>query len=65
MLAACGDRQTGTTSGPPPTVSVAGALVKNVRPMGDFNGRIEATGSVEVRPRVSGYIDSVNYVETQ
>jgi multidrug efflux system membrane fusion protein len=48
---------------PPPEVSVATVLVKEVRPWDEFTGHIEAVETVELRPRVSGYIDRVNYVE--
>ncbi len=65
LLPACGEQQTGRAAIAPPTVSVAAALVQNVRPMGEFNGRIEATGSVDLRPRVAGHIESVEYVEGQ
>ena len=48
---------------PPPQVSVADVVVKPVSQWDSFNGRIEAVQSVQLRPRVSGYIDSVNYRE--
>jgi len=48
---------------PPPDVSVATVVVKEVRPWDEFTGHIEAVETVELRPRVSGYIDRVNYVE--
>lgn len=48
---------------PPPEVSVATVLVKEVRPWDEFTGHVEATETVELRPRVSGYIERVNYVE--
>lgn len=48
---------------PPPDVSVATVLVKEVRPWDEFTGHIEAVESVELRPRVSGYIERVNYEE--
>ena len=48
---------------PPPEVSVATVLVKDVRPWDEFTGHIEAVGTVDLRPRVSGYIDRVNYEE--
>jgi len=48
---------------PPPEVSVATVLVKDVRPWDEFTGHIEAVETVELRPRVSGYIDRVNYEE--
>jgi len=48
---------------PPPEVSVAQVLVKNVRQWDDFTGRVAAVQTVELRPRVSGYVDKVAYVE--
>lgn len=63
LLAACSSGETGTAGSAPPPVSVATALTRNVRPTQEFTGRIEAIGSVDLRPRVSGYIESVSYVE--
>jgi multidrug efflux system membrane fusion protein len=65
LLSACGESQSASVGRPPPTVSVAGVLIKHVRPMGEFNGRIEAADSVELRPRVSGYIERIEFVEGQ
>jgi membrane fusion protein, multidrug efflux system len=48
---------------PPPEVSAATVLVKDVRPWDEFTGHVEAVETVELRPRVSGYIDRVNYEE--
>jgi len=48
---------------PPPQVSVADVVVKPVSQWDSFNGRIEAVQSVQLRPRVSGYIETVNYRE--
>ena len=48
---------------PPPQVSVADVVVKSVSQWDSFNGRMEAVQSVQLRPRVSGYIDAVNYRE--
>ncbi|MBW6390677.1 efflux RND transporter periplasmic adaptor subunit [Billgrantia antri] len=50
---------------PPPQVSVAQVLVENVELWDAFTGRIEAVETVDLRPRVSGYIESVNYTEGQ
>src|ERR1700741_2002800 len=44
-------------------VYVAPVLTKRIRQWDSFNGRISAIESVEVRPRVSGYIDSISYRE--
>ncbi|MQI90705.1 efflux RND transporter periplasmic adaptor subunit, partial [Escherichia coli] len=40
-------------------------LVKSISQWDSFNGRIEAVESVQLRPRVSGYIDKVNYTDGQ
>jgi membrane fusion protein, multidrug efflux system len=48
---------------PPPGVSVASVLVRKVSQWDEFTGRVEAVESVELRPRVSGFIERVNYVE--
>ena len=47
----------------PADVDVAPVLVKRIRYWDEFNGQISAIGLVEIRPRVSGYVDRVNYKE--
>ena len=47
----------------PVDVDVAPVLVKQIRQWDAFNGRISAIEAVEVRPRVSGYVDSISYRE--
>ena len=47
----------------PADVDVAPVLVERIRYWDEFNGRISAIGSVEIRPRVSGYVDRVAYKE--
>src|SRR5579863_5938932 len=44
-----------------PQVSVAAAIARKVTDSDEFTGRFEAVERVEVRPRVSGYIASVNF----
>lgn len=46
---------------PPPQVSVAKALTRPVTDYEEFTGRITAVEHVEIRPRVSGYIASVDF----
>lgn len=49
------------SSGPPAMpVSVAAVLERKVAHWSEFSGRLEAVGSVEVRSRVQGYIESVH-----
>ncbi|AEG94116.1 hypothetical protein Rta_30070 [Ramlibacter tataouinensis TTB310] len=62
-LVACTDQPTGTGAAQRPTVAVAPLLAQRITPMGEFNGRVEASASVDLRPRVSGYIEQVRYTE--
>jgi multidrug efflux system membrane fusion protein len=48
---------------PPVQVDVAPVLVKQIRHWDEFNGRISAVESVEIRSRVSGYVTRVAYKE--
>jgi multidrug efflux system membrane fusion protein len=50
---------------PPPEVSVSTVLTQNVQPWDEFTGRVTAVESVELRPRVSGYVERVAYEEGQ
>ena len=46
--------------GPPaPTVSVAQPVAKRITIWDEYSGRFEAVETVEVRPRVSGFVDKV------
>lgn len=47
----------------PPEVTVAPALLRPVSDSAQFTGHVQAVDSVEVRPRVSGYIDAVTFTE--
>ncbi len=46
---------------PPPDVTVARPLVKDVRLYAEFTGTTQAHASVQVRARVSGYLDSIHF----
>ncbi|MEL6869427.1 MAG: efflux RND transporter periplasmic adaptor subunit [Pseudomonadota bacterium] len=48
---------------PPPDVGVAEVIVRNVTDWDEFSGRIEAVNSVEIRPRVTGYLAEVHFDE--
>lgn len=48
---------------PPPEVSAAEVIVREVSNWDEFTGRIESPESVEIRPRVSGYINQVRFEE--
>src|SRR4051794_43727 len=65
VIAGCSGQAAENGMPPPPAVSVAPVLVKQISQWDDFSGRVEAVESVDLRPRVSGYIDRVNYEEGQ
>ena len=48
---------------PPPVVSVAEVVVKEVAQWDEFTGHIEAVDTVEIRPRVAGYIERLGFKE--
>jgi multidrug efflux system membrane fusion protein len=62
VMAGC-DGNAAETAAPPPSVSAAPVLIKSIKQWDEFSGRIEAVQTVQLRPRVSGYIDQVNYRE--
>src|SRR5262249_39002504 len=62
-LSGCRSEATPATQAPAPQVAVADALERNVTEWDEFTGRLEAVESVEGRPRVTGYIESVNFAE--
>jgi RND family efflux transporter MFP subunit len=59
-LSACGAGQE-QQAPPPPPVTVATPLVQDIVDWDDYVGRFEAIESVEVKPRVSGYLQSVHF----
>ena len=64
FLAGCGARAQDTADAPPPPeVTTAPVLTQTLRPWDEFTGRLEAIDSVQVRPRVGGYIVSVGFLE--
>ena len=65
VLSACSESASQAPHGGPPPVSVAPAVQREVREFDEFTGRLEATESVDLRPRVSGYIEQVHFREGQ
>jgi multidrug efflux system membrane fusion protein len=63
LLNGCGHSTGNQAAPPPPEVSVAQVLEKQVKDWDEFTGRLQAVESVEIRPRVSGYIDKVAFTE--
>src|ERR1043166_5295042 len=48
---------------PPPEVTVAPAIERTIADYDEFTGHFEAVQAVDVRPRVSGFIDRVRFPE--
>jgi membrane fusion protein, multidrug efflux system len=64
FIAGCSASATTRPSAPPPVaVEVAPVVFQPLQQWDDFTGRLEAIQSVEVRPRVGGYIDAANLPE--
>ena len=64
VLAGCGSGEAGDQQQPPPPpVEVAEVLAESATLWSDFTGRVAAPETVELRPRVSGYIDEVSVNE--
>ena len=63
MLTACNNASDSTPpqAPPPPNVKVAHAMSKEITQWDDYTGRIEAVNDVQVRARVSGYIEKVSF----
>ena len=65
LLVGCDEGVAQNAAPQAPAVSAADVVVKSISQWDSFNGRIEAVESVQLRPRVSGYIDKVNYTDGQ
>jgi multidrug efflux system membrane fusion protein len=64
ILTGC-ERTTAQQAPPPPAVTVAPVEQKPIVEWDEFTGRTEAVESVEIRPRVSGYIEKVQFQSGQ
>jgi multidrug efflux system membrane fusion protein len=60
---ACSRGGAQTAAPPPPAVDAAQVIVRSVHQWDEFSGRIAATDAVDVRSRVSGYIDRIAFKE--
>jgi RND family efflux transporter MFP subunit len=64
LLTGCDGKPAASSAAPPP-VTVARPLQKTITEWDEYTGRFSAVASVEVRARVSGFIDSVHFKDGQ
>jgi RND family efflux transporter MFP subunit len=63
-LAGCDDRKGPAQAGAPP-VTVANPTARRITEWDDYTGRFQATEYVELRARVNGYLESINFTDGQ
>ena len=62
VLAACNHSQAHPAS-PPPSVTVAEVIARPLHHWDEMTGELQAVNTVEVHPRVNGFIESVQFTE--
>ena len=66
LLAACGQSpQPSQSAPPPPAVTVSKPVKKTIVDRDEYVGRFVAVDSVEIRARVSGYLDAIHFTDGQ
>src|ERR1700680_1587216 len=65
LLSGCGHSlaATAAAAAPAPEVTVAQVIARPLHQWVELTGTLQAIDSVQVRPRVSGYVDAVRFVE--
>jgi RND family efflux transporter MFP subunit len=59
VLSSCGPRQ--AAGPPPPKVKVVQPVAREITEWDEYTARLDAVDSVEVRPRVNGYLQSIHF----
>ena len=59
VLSSCGGRP--APAPPPPKVKVVQPVAREITEWDEYTARLDAVDSVEVRPRVSGYLQSIHF----
>jgi membrane fusion protein, multidrug efflux system len=70
LLVGCGEDQAqeaqrGQPAAPPPSVGVVAVAVQGVTPAEAFNGRVEAIDKVDLRARITGFLEQRHFTEGQ
>lgn len=61
VLGACSRAEPQVAAPPPPAVSVAAVVEREVAEWDEFSGRLEAVERVDIRPRVNGYLQTIHF----
>lgn len=65
-ISGCGGDEKGQQAAlPPPEVMVSQVVDREVVDFGEFTGRMDSAETVEVRARVSGYLDDIQFTDGQ
>lgn len=64
-LGGCGREPPESHAATPPAVDVAHPVAREITEWDEYTGRLAAVETVEVRPRVSGYLESIHFKEGQ
>jgi RND family efflux transporter MFP subunit len=65
LAAGCGDSQRSAAPPAPPTVTVQKPVQRNIVDQDEYVGRFVAIDAVEVRARVSGYLEAIHFNDGQ
>jgi RND family efflux transporter MFP subunit len=65
LVASCGQQQPQAGGPPPPAVTVTSPTKRTVTDFDEYVGRFVAVDTVEVRARVSGYLEAVHFKDGQ
>lgn len=65
LLAGCDQKQAGPPQAAVPVVTVAAPVAQEITDYDEYTGRVQAVQSVEIRPRVGGFIDSIEFTDGQ
>ena len=65
FLCGCDSQPAGKSATAPPSVTVSRPLQKKITEWDEYTGRFVAVANVEVRARVSGFIDSIHFKDGQ
>ena len=65
LASSCSKKEAQPTAPPPPTVTYVHPVKEKITSWDEYNGRLEAIDSVEVRARVSGLLEKIHFTDGQ